>query len=287
MNVVLCKQTIVKPVNSQPSADRSLWSWLRRLWGAMSRYRTVIVAVTLAIALSGCVKYDVDINFQSQTHGEIVQHVNLSKRFASLSSVTVQEWLDSLDRRARSLQGYVKRDGDRTATVVIPFNNGDELVSRFNKFFNPVDNRAVAPEMADRIPQLATRLDLQQRNFLFAIHNHLSLDVDLQALGVLSTEGNVLVSPGGLLDLQFRLNTPWGAKYDTDIEEFSLPHETSGSSPLVWTLEPGELQHLEANFWVPSPIGIGAALIIAVMAIGSYLKHQLLPALGIGKRTTA
>ncbi|MGC9502515.1 DUF3153 domain-containing protein [Baaleninema sp.] len=274
-------------MNSQPSADRSPLSWFRRLRGAMSRYRTVIVAVMLAIALSGCVKYDVNVNFQSQTHGEIVQHINLSKRFASLSSVTVREWLDSLDRRARSLQGYVKRKGDREATVVIPFNNGDELVSRFNKFFNPVDNRAVAPEMADEIPQLATHLDLQQRNFVFAIYNHLSLDVDLQALGVLSTEGNVLVSPGGLLDLNFRLNTPWGAKYDTEVPEFSLPHETSGNSPLVWTLEPGEIQHLEANFWVPSPIGIGAAIIIAVVALGSYLKHQLLPALGIGQRKAA
>ncbi|MBO9998246.1 MAG: DUF3153 domain-containing protein [Cyanobacteria bacterium SID2] len=270
-------------VTSQPpTADRSPFSWFQRLRRSIARYRTLAMVAVLAVMLSGCVRYDVGIHFDSQTHGEIVQHVNLSKRFANLSSVTVQEWLDSLDRRARSLRGYTTRQGAREAVVVIPFNNGEELVSKFNKFFNPIDNRAVAPEMAGEIPQLATHLAIEQRNFVFAIYNHLSLDVDLQALGVLSTEGNVLVSPGGLLDLAFRLDTPWGVSIDPELTGLSLPRETSETSS-VWTLEPGAVQHIETSFWVPSPIGIGAAVILAVVSMGWYLKHQLLPKLGIGR----
>ncbi|TVR11165.1 MAG: DUF3153 domain-containing protein [Phormidium sp. GEM2.Bin31] len=254
------------------------------LLGRLRRSRTLVVATIAALLLSGCVRYDVGIHFDSQTHGEIVQDVTLSQRFVNLSRTTVDSWTESLKRRARSLQGYTQQMGDRRWRVVIPFNNGDDLVYKFEQFFNPVEQNGLTPEQAGEIPELETHLALDQQNFIFAISNHLSLDVDLRALGVLSTEGNVLISPTGLVDVSFRLITPWGAKLAT----VSGPNPpTFEESTLIWPLEPGETQHLEVDFWVPSPIGIGAVLIILLVAIASYLKDKLLPALGIGRSPRA
>lgn len=43
----------------------------------------------------------------------------------------------------------------------------------------------------------------------------------------------------------------------------------------VWTLQPGETQHIEASFWIPSPIGLGALAVIGLTVIGSTLKHRV------------
>lgn len=271
-----------KPVNFVKSAfSLALQRAIAPLSQTLRRSRILFVVALTAIALCGCVDYEVGIHFDHQTHGEIVQHIDLSRRFANLSSDNVRQWTDSLNRRARSLQGYTKKQGDRSLLVVLPFNNGDELAEKFEQFFNPVDNRAVAPEKAGQIPELETHLDLTQRNFVFALSNHLTLDTDLRALGVLSSEGNLLVSSGGLVDLQFRIETPWGASV-ADYDGSTAP--TLKDNALIWPLQPGEIQHLEVDFWLPSPIGIGAAVIVLVVSLASYLKHQLLPALGIGKK---
>ncbi|USR89998.1 DUF3153 domain-containing protein [Phormidium yuhuli AB48] len=252
--------------------------------GRVRRSRPLIIATLTALLLSGCVRYDVGIHFDSQTHGDIIQDVTLSQRFVNLSGTTVDRWTESLKRRARSLQGSTQQIGDRRWRVVIPFNNGDDLVYKFEQFFNPLDSHGPTPDPTQEIPELETHLTLDQQNFIFAISNHLSLDVDLRALGVLSTEGNLLISPTGLVDLSFRLITPWGAQLAT----VSGPNSpTFEETTLIWPLEPGETQHLEVDFWVPSPIGIGALLIILLVAIASYLKETVLPALGLGRSPRA
>jgi hypothetical protein len=53
---------------------------------------------------------------------------------------------------------------------------------------------------------------------------------------------------------------------------------------LTWKLQPGKQNHLEAIFWIPSPIGIGAVAIAILVGIGFWLKYQLLPFLGFGKK---
>ncbi len=36
--------------------------------------------LSLLVLLTGCVRYDVGINFDEQHHGEIVQHIRLAKQ---------------------------------------------------------------------------------------------------------------------------------------------------------------------------------------------------------------
>jgi hypothetical protein len=253
----------------------------------------VLLATSL---LTGCVRYDVGVNFDSQTHGTIVQQIRLSERLTSFSQATVQDWLNSIERRARQLQGNAKRMPDRSLVVTIPFNNGEELVEKFDRFFNPVEESNAPAALDEELPQLESHLDLTQNNALFVLRNRLSLDLDLRSLGVLVNQGNFVVSPESVLDLSFTLNTPWGAKpvapnlenltTDEAIEPADeiVPDVTTEGQQLVWKLQPGEVNHLEVVFWIPSPIGMGSLIVIALVVLGNYLKHQLLPKWGFDRQ---
>jgi hypothetical protein len=52
---------------------------------------------------------------------------------------------------------------------------------------------------------------------------------------------------------------------------------------VIWTLKPGEINQLEAIFWVPSPIGIGTVIIILITALGIYLKYTFIPKFKAGQ----
>jgi len=255
---------------------------IRAVW---ERWRVLGAILFASLLLSGCVEYDVGVNFESQTHGELVQHIQLGEQLTSFSGATVREWLDSIDRRARLLGGRTKRLSQQEMTVTIPFNNGAELQEKFNQFFNPPDKKKSQPAAAleTQLPEIKSHLGVSQNNYLLALRNRLSYDLDMRSLGVLSSEGNVLVSAGSLLDLNFRLNTPWGAR-SVDTDGALSPEIRQEGRQLVWTLNPGQVNHLEVIFWVPSPIGIGAVAIILLVATGTFLKYRLLPALGAAKR---
>ncbi len=242
--------------------------------------------------LSGCVRYDVGVEFQDQTHGLIVQKIQLGERLTSFSHEVIDEWISSLERRVKQLKGKTKRLSKQEISVTIPFNNGKDLEKKFNQFFNPAEfNTQKSKKNSDVVlPQFSSDLNLKQNNFIFALRNHLSLELDLRSLSLLSTSENVLISSGNLLELQFVLTTPWGA---TVINPVSIAAETSSEPILVnvesngkqvvWTLKPGEINHLEAIFWVPSPIGIGTLVIILITALGIYLKSNIRPQIKTGQ----
>ncbi|MGB8691846.1 MAG: DUF3153 domain-containing protein, partial [Microcoleus sp.] len=69
--------------------------------------------------VTGCVQYDVGVNFESQTRGEIVQHIKLGDKLTSFSSETVGEWLKSVERRVRLLDGKTKRLSAQEVSVRI------------------------------------------------------------------------------------------------------------------------------------------------------------------------
>ncbi len=101
--------------------------------------------------------------------------------------------------------------------------------------------------------------------------NRLRYDLDLRSLGVLSSDGNVLISPGSLISLEFRLKTPWGAR--SVASDKTIPQLRQEGGELIWQLVPGEVNHLEAVFWLPSPLGIGTLVIVFLVLLGTYLKY--------------
>ncbi len=238
--------------------------------------------------VTGCVQYDVGVNFDSQTRGEIVQHIKLGEKLTSFSSETVGDWLKSVERRVRSLDGKTKRLSDREVLVSIPFNNGADLQDKFNQFYNPIAQTAksrVASPLDTDLQKFESHLSIKQNNLLLVLRNRLSLELDLRSLSLLSSNGSLLLSPGGLLELDFSLNTPWGAEsIETTVAGAIVPASYQEGKQLVWKLKPGEVNYLEAMFWIPSPVGIGALIIALFVGAGIALKYQILPAMGIGNK---
>lgn len=246
----------------------------KKIFGQM---RLLGVLILASVLLSGCVQYQVGVNFDNPNQGEIVQHIKLGERLTSFSSDSIAAWLDSIDRRARQLQGKAKRLSNQEVTVTIPFNNGAELAEKFNAFFNPTGKKKLEQAAQNsEIPQIDSHLKLNQNNFLLLVRNHLSYDLDLRSLELISTNGNLIVNSSPILEFEFSLNTPWGAR-SIEVENTIHPESDSKGQQLLWRLQPGQLNHVEAVFWLPSPIGIGTVVIILFVVAGIYLRYKFMP----------
>jgi hypothetical protein len=238
-----------------------------------------LVFFSLVFFLSGCVRYDVALDFSHQHQGAIVQHIKLGQQLTSFSQLEGNEWLNSIERRASKLQGKTKRISGEEIVVTIPFVNTEDLVDKFNNFFNSIVPKAGTNESkSDAIDllKLNSTIAVKQSNFLLAERNVLDLTVDLRSLGVMSQGGQLIVSPGSLVDLEFVVNTPWGATSLVD-EEMIAPEVHNEGKQLVWQLQAGEINHLKTVFWLPSFLGIGALAILLIFVVGFYLKYRTFP----------
>ncbi|NJK46816.1 DUF3153 domain-containing protein [Candidatus Gracilibacteria bacterium] len=241
----------------------------------------------LLTLLTGCVRYEVGINFDNQHQGEIVQHIKLEQQLTTLSGSEAIKWLNSLEKRAAQLQGRTKRISGQEIVVTIPFGNGDELAKKFNEFFKADEQSAVnaiAGEGLDLV-QLNSQMSVEQNNWLIVERNTMNLNVDLRALGVLSNRGNIIVSPGSLIDLEFILNTPWRASIPANSDSLS-PDIGETKKQLIWHLQPGQINNIAVVFWAPNYIGIGTIAIALLMIAGFYLKYGRLPLLNEPIKTT-
>ncbi|MBW4656344.1 MAG: DUF3153 domain-containing protein [Kaiparowitsia implicata GSE-PSE-MK54-09C] len=238
----------------------------------MKRLLTLVCLWIALLGLTGCIRYDVGINYASQTRGEIVQHIRLGEQLSAFDGGNARAWLSSLEQRAKQLGGRVRRLSPTELRVTIPFNNGKELEQKFNQFFSaPASSEDAVSEVTPTLPNISSRLSLQESNLLLVQRDRLVYDLDLRSLAVLTTEGAVLVSPGALLDLEFSLTTPWGATIAPD----SLQPQTVWRNHLTWRMASGQVNHLDIIFWMPSPLGIGALIIAGFVALGMGLKAQL------------
>ena len=86
------------------------------------------------------------------------------------------------------------------------------------------------------------------------------------------------MKPDAVIDLQFSLKAPWGARsmMTRTKSGVSIPARREGKQ-LVWDLQPGQKNHVEAGFWMPNPLGIGTIFVIAIVAAGIFLKNQQSP----------
>ncbi|MBD2336279.1 DUF3153 domain-containing protein [Calothrix sp. FACHB-156] len=236
------------------------------------------VVVLASLLLTGCVQYDVGVNFSNSNHGELVQHIKLGERLTSFSGDYVYEWLNSIERRARKLEGKTKRISPEEVIVTIPFTNGQELQEKFNEFFSSRINQKTEPVAAEsdsELPKVESNVLIEENNFLLLVRNRLIYDLDLRSLSLIASDGNVLANTGSILDLDFSLKTPLGAQ-NIPIGENPIEPEKINNQ-LVWKLRTGELNHIEVVFWLPSPLGIGALLIALFVWGGIYLRYTFMP----------
>ena len=248
-----------------------------RLLSLINR-RLTIVFCTIAIALSGCIKYDTGVNFSSLNYGEIVEHIQLDEQLNSFSQAAVQSWIASIEARTKQAQGQIERIADREIKVTIPFNNTQELIDKIDRYFNP-DSVKIGSAS-----KFNSHMQINQSNFLLAVRNHLIYDIDLRSLSLAklpatssqSTDARVSIAPDNFVDLDFSLQSPWGVK-NSDAPGSIIGVRTTKDSRMNWQLKSGELNHIDAIFWLPNPLGIGAILIILISIGGYYLKYHQLP----------
>lgn len=246
----------------------------QKIKSLIKRSRIVWLMLLASLLLSGCVKYDLGVAFDRPNHGEIVQHIKLGERLTSFSGDSATQWLSSIEQRAKQLQGKVKRLSPEEITVTIPFDNGADLEEKFNQFFNPVPKNSV--ETAEELPKIDSKLQLHQNNLLLLLRNRLIYDLDLRSLSLIANNGNVLVSPGSVFDLEFSLNTPWGGRSIEKAENIH-PELYSKGRQMVWKLQPGQLNHIEVVFWLPDFLGIGTVFICLFVALGIFLRYSFMP----------
>lgn len=274
-------RTVRSSASRAPVRSRVVTRSLRTAFRLLIKLRLVWFILASMLFLTGCIQYDVGINYASQTHGEIVQHIQVSDRFTSFSGTVADDWLKSIEKRTRQLGGKTRRPSSKELVVTIPFNNGADLEAKFNEFFQSdadSSQKSTAPSDID-LPKITSKLQVQESNFLLLQRNVLTYDLDLRSLGVLSSDGNLLVSPGSLITLEFKLNTPWGARRLTSADRSQVDVRQQGHQ-LIWTLHAGQDNHLSAAFWVPSPLGIGTVVIVLFVIAGASLKSFLDPPLG-------
>lgn len=250
----------------------------------LQRFRAVAIAVCLALLLSGCVKYDVGVTFDSPHSGQIIQTVRLGDRLAAFNGASSQQWLDSLEARARQLRGKAKRVSRQELQVIIPFTTGKDFSQKFNQFFQGVgplndpnrdpgrDQNRARPGGQ---PEVITALELQQANFLLGVRNRLVLDVDLRSLGIISDDETIVVNPGSLVDLDFRLNGVAPSSRQRGPDAIAGQPVPGG---MVWRLNPGQRNHIEATFWQPSALGLSTLALAGFIAASRYLKDKISPA---------
>ena len=216
----------------------------------MVKLRTLVLRlvtmVILSLCLGGCVDYELGIQFDSQTHGTLTQTLHLDDQFVNLNQDARQQWLQIFIQEAKTFSGKVISLDDGTLQIKIDFDNGADLTQKFNQLFAKDGLMTQVPGA----PPLLAHLDLTQENWGVALQNQLHADIDLSALQADSAAGD-----GGALDrwrtlnLSFQIDSIEGARQ--------------------WSLTPGQVNTIEASFWIPSPIGIGA-VVIAVLCAGGY-----------------
>lgn len=241
-------------------------------------FRVITIAFLASIVLSGCVKYDIAMSFDNANSGELVQHIKLGERLTSFSGNPVYEWLDSIERRTRKLEGKTQRISKEDIIVTIPFSNGEELQQKFNEFFNPDYNFQAKRNKGEtdntELPKIESNLRLFQKNLGLVVRNHLIYDLDLTSLSLISGDDNVLANTNSILDLDFSLKTPLGAKSIEVTENAIQP--VKDDKTLTWKLQAGQLNHIETVFWLPSPVGIGALLIALLVWLGGTIRYKVM-----------
>ena len=252
----------------------------------MKRFLPLLLVGVALLGLAGCVRYDLGIHYFSQTRGEIVQRVQLGESVTRFNGAIARQWLTRLEQRTRQVGGQTQQRSPDEITLRIPFYNGADLAEKFNQFFQPmVLDAGVAAtddplELADptleaptaSFPDILSQLSVQEQNFLLVQRNRIRYDLDVRSLALLSANGTVLVGPGALLELDFSLDTPWGA---TTLQASDPSRGASQGQHLTWALKTTEPTHIEAVFWVPSPLGIGTAIIALLVLLGVALKAKL------------
>ncbi|MBD2230164.1 DUF3153 domain-containing protein [Phormidium tenue] len=234
----------------------------------------------LPLLLSGCLRYDLTLRFDHQSHGQISQTIDLSDRSAALAQPTLEPWLEELKGRSRPLGGQLNQSS-QTVTLTVPFGTAADLGDRFQQLFAaavaPESESAPAKELSPadgptylQLPgwePVPFALNIDQTNWLLASRTHLTYTLDLRQLPPNDDEADL--APWA--DLRFRLQVPWGLQ----LLPTATPPTQQDATGATWPLEPGEITTIDATFWLPNAIALGTLGIAALVLAGYGLRYRI------------
>ncbi|PZO34184.1 MAG: hypothetical protein DCF17_20785 [Shackletoniella antarctica] len=268
----------------------------RRCWGRCGGrfWGRRLALLVLPLALSGCLRYDLTLRFDHQTHGQISQTIDLSERGAALAQPTLEPWLEALQVRSRPLGGQLSQ-GPQTVTLTVPFGTAADLGDRFQQLFADAAPAVAAPvtdpdvfsverpkedRPKDRptylqLPgfgQVPFALALDQTNWLLASRTHLTYSLDLSQFPLESPRPGNEPAEAAWADLRFRLQVPWGL---ADIAPTATAPLAQDSTGATWSLKPGQITVIDAVFWLPNAIALGTVGIAALVLAGYGLRYRI------------
>jgi hypothetical protein len=245
--------------------------WLQRRW--LKPWAIAIILV-LSIGLSGCVEADSSIQYQDQVHGTLVQHLHLDTTPNRIERFTAERWLQSVRDRTLQLDGSVEQHNDQDWILSIPFYNGADLQHKFNQLMQQIlfsDRLSNSPEaatpLADSLAGAPLPADLtlnfvvHEQNFGLVQRNHITYALDLRSQ---QSNQDVWLPLQNAVTWTFSLATPWGATPTPNSDDPIQPT----SHQLIWQLHPERPNYIDVEFWLPSPLGIAAAGIGVLVALG-------------------
>jgi hypothetical protein len=227
--------------------------------------RSLLILLLCSLALTGCVDAKTSIHFDNPQHGILTQHIKLGSQLT-----TAQGWLNQLERQARKLDGQVHRLSRQELDLEIPFNGARDLVSKFNQLFSTAP---AGSALGADVPAIASNLKVSTSNLLLFDRHRITYDIDLSALGIQDDSGQVLLNAGNALDLAFGVSGPWGVGAKRSPAGFNPPAQKQAGE-VVWALQSGQNNHLEAVLWMPNPLGWGAAMIAGIVVLGTYYSRK-------------
>ena len=214
----------------------------------------VVVLLLVTLLLGGCVDVETSLRFPAPGRLQISQ-VSTSSTGHALP--WQQQWAASLRQTPLKLQQEHGQLSLRSPTL--PAAEALELLA------TSLDRAAELAALPLPAPQLA----LQERNWLLGVRQQLSLTLDLRELQAL---------PGLQLAVTLEPMAPRAIRLAEPLRPEPLAKRSGGGPALRWRLQPGSLNRLELSCWRWSRLGLGAALIAALLALVALLRRLKLAA---------
>lgn len=214
---------------------RPIQSVLRSLFGrSIVRMTAIIGLVGCCALLTGCVDYDLNVQFEGPNAGQLTHRIRLENE----TNPTAQAFLQQVRQQTARVQGSFRSISPKESLVTIPFHTATELEQSFNRFFQPDRGNISASDL----PTLVSKVTIDQGNWLLFEHDRLTFDVDLRSFGLQGTQS--FADPSALFNLTMAVNDR------------------------TWDLYSGQKNHIVTDLWMPMPLGWGTVAIGVLVILG-------------------
>ncbi|MEM9156360.1 MAG: DUF3153 domain-containing protein [Cyanobacteria bacterium P01_F01_bin.33] len=266
-----------------------------------SRWGKVAAIALTALATTGCVRYELGLQFNWMGGGEITQDLSWDSMLAGLANElevgVTDQLIAEVERRAEKVEGSLARISDSHVRVTIPFDRYSELEEKVDAFIN--EPWVVLPDAQSQLlpqapVQLASNAAAAEVNTVFSnegtprdsipsgraiaqatVAPSSELEIDRQSFILmdryiltydLDLRGVAVDVPGGLFSLSIDRLLDLTFSLQTPLRPSTSNATSQVGNRLTWDLETGRVNRLEAVFWLPSWIAL-VTLIGAIVAI--------------------